>query len=74
MAPFFRRYNERWTGPIRWAAVLFVFLVTGSMPALAGMADPVVVRGPQRLLVVAVRFPDTPPPSPSLRSKKRWEM
>ena len=61
MAPFFRRYNERWTGPIRWAAVLFVFLVTGSMPALAGVADPVVVRGPQRLLVVAVRFPGTPP-------------
>ena len=61
MAPFFRRYNERWTGPIRWAAVLFVFLVTGSMPALAGMAHPVVVRGPQRLLVVAVRFPGTPP-------------
>ena len=36
-------------------------LLAGPAPAAAGVADPVLVEGPQKILVIAVRFPGTEP-------------
>ncbi len=51
-------------GRARFALLLQVAALAAQAPAVAGVADPVVVRGPQRLLVVAVRFPGTDPSLP----------
>src|SRR3990167_481646 len=48
-------------GRTRLTLILLVAVLAGQDPAGAGVADPVVVGGPQRLLVVAVRFPGTDP-------------
>src|SRR3990172_6803455 len=48
-------------GRIRFSLLLQVAALAAQAPAVAGVADPVVVGGPQRLLVVAVRFPGTDP-------------
>ncbi len=54
--------NERGNrGRSRWALIVLAAVLSGPSPAVAGVADPVVVSGPQRLLVVAVRFPGTNP-------------
>lgn len=46
---------------VQWAWLVLVPFLAWFDPALAEVADPVVVRGPLRLLVVAVRFPGTEP-------------
>ncbi len=60
MPLFFRGNSESWAGLIRWALFVLLSFLAGNAPALSGVADPVAVIGPQRLLVVAVRFPGTP--------------
>jgi len=41
--------------------LILLMVAMSALPAAAGVADPVDVRGPQQLLVVAVRFPGTQP-------------
>jgi M6 family metalloprotease-like protein len=45
----------------RLALILLAAGLAGPAPATAGVADPVLVAGPQKILVVAVRFPGTEP-------------
>lgn len=45
----------------RCALALLLAILTFIPPAFSGVADPVSVTGPQRVLVVAVRFPGTTP-------------
>lgn len=49
------------TGRSRFTLILLVAALTGEGPAAAGVADPVVIQGPQRVLVVGVRFPGMEP-------------
>jgi len=46
---------------MRCALALLLAILTFVPPAFAGVADPVSVIGPQRVLVIAVRFPGTTP-------------
>ncbi|OGL05576.1 MAG: hypothetical protein A3I03_13275, partial [Candidatus Rokubacteria bacterium RIFCSPLOWO2_02_FULL_68_19] len=41
--------------------IVLMALLAGPAPAAAGVADPVLVEGPQKILVIAVRFPGTEP-------------
>lgn len=48
-------------GPVCIAAALALVLGPGVGPAASGVAPPVEVKGPIKLLVIAVRFPDVKP-------------
>ncbi len=58
---FSRRHREGWISLLRSALIVLVLSLAAEGRVLAGVADPVVVRGPQRLRVIAVRFPGTVP-------------
>lgn len=58
---FSRRGKGSWNGLFRLALSVLVWFLAGQGRALGEVAAPVLVRGPQRLLVIAVRFPGTVP-------------
>ena len=59
--------------PTRCALALLLAMLTFLLPAVAGVADPVSVTGPQRVLVVAVRFPGTTPTRDLTQIEQRIE-
>ena len=58
---------------IRCALALLLAILTFIPPAFSGVADPVSVTGPQRVLVVAVRFPGTTPTRDLAQIEQRIE-
>lgn len=57
-----RRRSACFVSRLQWFAVALVVILSLAVDqAAGGFSSPVVIKGPQRLLVIAVRFPDVSP-------------